>query len=398
MNKTTFVSYARDDRVVVEALVSDLKQIGCRVWFDQELSGGQSWWDRVLKEIRDSEVFVLALTPRSLKSEACLAEFKYAQNLGKAVLPVQLVNLAESPQPVAVAAIQQVDYRSIDKSAVMSLVGALSRLEPSPALPTPLPADPPLPISYRVHMTNEVSKPSLSYNAQLQLMMQLRDNLCDPELSADTRALLRQLQKRPDCSRTVFDDIERILSDTPAQPDPTGSLDSTSQKSNDAAETKTDLLGKVGSLIPALIAIGLVLAVSTAVIHNWLFGPRIEVRATSFDWSPKPVVVGQTVKLTGRYELTYRIRKGWKLDLDEVKGTPLPDVYTALWTIDGQTKPVEDARAVVTGESAQASIEVTFERPGLHSVEFDMRSRKSGSSDAKRKIPTQNIAVLAAPP
>jgi hypothetical protein len=400
MNKKIFVSYAREDKKVVSPLVDDLKGLRHQVWLDEQLSGGQPWWNSILKEIRDCEVFVMTLTPRWPKSPACLAEFEYARNLRKAVLPVKLADLTGCQLPPSVADIHHTDYRLGDKSALKTLVGDLDRLEPSPALPSPLPADPPLPLSYRAKMTEEVSRPSLSHPDQMQLVMQLRYELRDPERGADARALLEQLQKRPDCSKTIFEDIKQVLADTPVQPaDATGSSVSTSQKREDSAKAKPGLLSKIASLIPTLFVIGAVLAGGSAIVYNMLFAPRIEVKATYFDWSPKPVVVGQKVKFTGRYELTYRIRKGWTWDLDEVKGTPLPDLYTALWTIDGQIRRVKDARNdVLSGESAETSIEFTFDQPGLHTVEFDMRAGNFRSSDDKRKIPTQNIAVLAAVP
>src|SRR5215510_5894783 len=83
-----FVSYNRQTKDITKALVEDVKELGHSVWFDQELSGGQAWWDQILAEIRDCEVFVFILDPDALKSIACQSELRYADTLHKPVLPI----------------------------------------------------------------------------------------------------------------------------------------------------------------------------------------------------------------------------------------------------------------------------------------------------------------------
>ena len=81
-----FISYNRQSESTVRTLAEDIKQLGKTVWFDQELSGGQAWWDQILAEIRNCDVFVFVLTTESLNSEACKREYKYAGALGKTIL------------------------------------------------------------------------------------------------------------------------------------------------------------------------------------------------------------------------------------------------------------------------------------------------------------------------
>ena len=73
-----FISYDRAHQDVVKKLVQDFRDDEHETWFDQKLEGGQLWWDTVLSEIRKSEIFVTALTPESLESQACQRELKYA--------------------------------------------------------------------------------------------------------------------------------------------------------------------------------------------------------------------------------------------------------------------------------------------------------------------------------
>src|SRR5215510_4091990 len=83
-----FISYSRESENIARALSQDIQELGHTVWFDQELSGGQVWWDRILAMIRDCSVFVFVLDEAALKSTACKSEFDYADALGKPVLPV----------------------------------------------------------------------------------------------------------------------------------------------------------------------------------------------------------------------------------------------------------------------------------------------------------------------
>ena len=69
-----FLSYARKDAVPVQALVQDLQALGNTVWFDEEVAGGQAWWDLILEQIRHCDVFVFALSPISLDSVSCRRE------------------------------------------------------------------------------------------------------------------------------------------------------------------------------------------------------------------------------------------------------------------------------------------------------------------------------------
>src|SRR5262245_12282761 len=68
--RKVFISYNRDSLNVVKALAEDLAE-SSEPWFDQELTGGQRWWDSILARIRDCDTFVFAMTPDSLESEAC---------------------------------------------------------------------------------------------------------------------------------------------------------------------------------------------------------------------------------------------------------------------------------------------------------------------------------------
>ncbi len=56
-----FISYSSKDRAIVGKLAEDLSALGHDLWYDKELSrtGGQSWWDNILAQIRDHDLINL---------------------------------------------------------------------------------------------------------------------------------------------------------------------------------------------------------------------------------------------------------------------------------------------------------------------------------------------------
>src|SRR5215472_11189301 len=106
-----FISYDRASKDSIEELVRYLRDEDHDVWFDQNLTGGQKWWNDILSAIRECEVFVAALTPEFLESRPCKCERKYASNLQRILLPVRLSD-AVSPDslPADLSELQWVDY------------------------------------------------------------------------------------------------------------------------------------------------------------------------------------------------------------------------------------------------------------------------------------------------
>ncbi|MBZ0319304.1 MAG: TIR domain-containing protein, partial [Anaerolineae bacterium] len=138
--RKVFISYSTRDRVLMERLAHDLEGMGHRVWYDRELQnrGGQSWWDMILEQIRQAELFIFSLTPESLASEPCSREYGYAAALGKQILPVRLAPMKTDMLPPALLQIQWVDYLDAQKGQAI-LIESIDHLPQAPALPSPLP-------------------------------------------------------------------------------------------------------------------------------------------------------------------------------------------------------------------------------------------------------------------
>jgi hypothetical protein len=183
------------------------------VWFDQDLSGGQVWWNQILKTVRDCDVFVFVLNPESLNSTACKREYCYAVDLGKTILPVLVAEgVSTNLLPTALSKIQFVDYRKQDRTAALCLARALTTIPPSEPLPKPLPLPPEAPISYLTSLTEKIETAStLNYEKQSTLLIDLKRSLLEPETTDDTHVLLKRLRKRRDLLASIAGEIDELL-------------------------------------------------------------------------------------------------------------------------------------------------------------------------------------------
>ena len=142
----SFVSYSHVDAEIVGRLERDLEGLGWTAWCDRELSGGQRWWDGILDNIRQCDVFVFAMSTSSLRSAACQRELEYAGALGKPVLPVLVGEpVPDGLLPPVLSETQRVDVRAGDAAAAIALGRALMQVPPAPPLPDPLPEPPAVP-------------------------------------------------------------------------------------------------------------------------------------------------------------------------------------------------------------------------------------------------------------
>lgn len=221
--KRVFMSYGRENIPQAGALAADLSELGNEVWFDKELTGGQAWWDLILTRIRDCDVFVFALSPESLESPACNCEWRYADELGKSILPVLVAGQTDDLLPTRLAEIQYVDYREPDKQAVMRLMRALSALAAPQALPDPLPTPPAVPLSYLGSLREQIQTThALSFEQQSALLVTLKQGLRETKKCDDVRKLLQLFRARADLLARVADEVDELLASTPAQSESAG--------------------------------------------------------------------------------------------------------------------------------------------------------------------------------
>lgn len=219
-----FISYSSQDRSSLEALTTALKRAQQKVWFDQELGGGDAWWSAILEQIRSCDVFIVALSNNWLLSKPSLAELRYAQALNRPILPVR-VGPVDSMRVNPVATLQIIDYQNPTVDAGIQLVTAIHGLAAkAPPLPSPLPEEPPVPFGYITRLGNTLAEKELSPQQQLQLLVELRSGLDedgdDPSARGDIAQLLRMLRLRHDVTYRTRSEIDNVLAEIEAKDKP----------------------------------------------------------------------------------------------------------------------------------------------------------------------------------
>jgi hypothetical protein len=207
-----FISYSRSDGQEVKQIIEDFESLGYKVWFDKELSGGQSWWDRILSEIRNCDLFVFVLSAKSNNSTACNREYTYAFDLNKRILPILVDDVSTNLLPPALTAIHFVDYRDKGRNSVLGLVKALNSLpEPSPP-PDPLPPSPEVPISYLGNLKAEIeTSQTLSFEDQSAILLKLKERLKNEAEEKDVYQLLRKFKQRDELYHRIAEQIDELL-------------------------------------------------------------------------------------------------------------------------------------------------------------------------------------------
>jgi hypothetical protein len=206
-----FISYAREDGLAVQDVRRDVERAGCDVWIDDVLSGGQSWWDVILHQIRGCELFVFALSPASIRSRGCQAELDYALAVKRPVLAVMVKPVSVQLAPQEIADSHIVDYTQRTPESAVALVTSVFGRVAAPPLPDPLPPDPATPMSYMNSYREQIDAAELSYQQQAQLMVALRDHLHDHDTRDVAIQLLTDLRARPDIVERVGRDIDEVL-------------------------------------------------------------------------------------------------------------------------------------------------------------------------------------------
>jgi len=225
-----FISYSSQDRQSLEELTKALKRAQQKFWFDQELGGGDAWWNAILEQIRSCDVFIVALSNNWLQSKPSQAELRYAQALNRPILPVK-VGPVDSVRVNPVSTLQIIDYQNPTVDAGIQLVTAIHALSNKDVpLPSPLPDEPPVPFGYIMRLGNTLAEKELSPQNQLQLLVELRSGLAedgdDPSARSDIAQLLRMLRLRHDVTYRTRSEIDNVLAEIgAAEGDPTATPD-----------------------------------------------------------------------------------------------------------------------------------------------------------------------------
>ncbi len=208
-----FVSYARQDRAVVDSLVADLERLGHQAWYDDDLSGGQAWWNEIVRQIQACDALVFVLSARSAQSEACKIEARYASDLARSIVPLRIdQGVSSRLLPTFLAERQLVNYANRDVDSTIALTRALSSVPSGAVLPDPLPDPPPVPFSYLTDLAARVaSAEPITAEDQWAALMELRGRITDEYQRDDVVGLMRVLRRRSDLLAVVAQDIDQLL-------------------------------------------------------------------------------------------------------------------------------------------------------------------------------------------
>lgn len=84
-----FISYASEDRLKANTLARLFSELGCEVWWDQNLTGGEEWSPTIMDRLRASKCVVVLWSRDSVGKEWVQKEAIEADHLGTLV-PVLL--------------------------------------------------------------------------------------------------------------------------------------------------------------------------------------------------------------------------------------------------------------------------------------------------------------------
>ena len=210
-----FVSYSSRDRAALNNLLSALRRAHEEIWFDEELGAGEVWWHKILENIRECEVFIFAMSANSLDSKPCLAELRYAQQLQKPILPVQIGPIP-SIRVTPLAEVEAIDYQKPTADSGIQLTTAVREAqERAQPLPSPLPEEPPVPFAYLMRLATTITGADLDPRQQSSLLSELKagldDDGDDEAARRDIIQLLCALRDRPDVTYRTRADVDALL-------------------------------------------------------------------------------------------------------------------------------------------------------------------------------------------
>jgi repressor LexA len=204
-----FVSYSGVNKESANNLVKQLKEMGHTVWIDDHLLGGQQWWDEITRKVRECQVFVAGYSPTFFASVFCEAEWSYALQLNRHILPVVLNSIKDSDIPLNLGGIH---YALFNDENPQKLELALQSLSQIPPLPEPMPPPPPRPIPPINKFSEMLRRSELSYKDQNEIVSGLEELISRNHSNKDAKRLLDTLLNRFDVSKRIADKIDEILS------------------------------------------------------------------------------------------------------------------------------------------------------------------------------------------
>lgn len=138
-----FLSYAREDRALVERLAARLEASGYRVWWDRHLAGGAAFAQEIERKIDGALAVVVVWTDAAAQSHWVQEEASAGRDAGKLV-PLRI---GAAQPPMGFRQLHTIDYAETagkpDDAAIAALIADLERLKGAPATPARAPTQAP---------------------------------------------------------------------------------------------------------------------------------------------------------------------------------------------------------------------------------------------------------------
>ncbi|MGX5653415.1 toll/interleukin-1 receptor domain-containing protein [Geodermatophilus nigrescens] len=259
------ISYAREDRAVVDELCDTLRSLGHEPWTDAGAHSGGRWWDEIIGRIQQCDVLLAVTSPASLASKACTLERQYALALDRQLFPVLVAPVSMQGLPSASAQVHFFDYTVRDGPATARLAQSLGQLPRSRPLPHPLPPPPPPPLSYLNLIADRIATLVADPHLQERMVTDLTTGLraSDPEEKATAADLLRRFIEHENSLQGPAERARHALSGAPRQrPAWQGWQAGPPQPGRVARSRVTKVLAWIGGATVGLVALGVWAAVS----------------------------------------------------------------------------------------------------------------------------------------
>ncbi len=132
-----FVSYSRADRDTAREVSDRLAQAGLRVWTDSAIRPGEDFVEAIERGLRDSDVYLLFVSPQFVSSEFSMYELGFAlkqQRSGATIIPVAIGDTDVRVLPSYLRKFHVIDGRGLQAEQIAGKV--LDRLS-NPQAPEP---------------------------------------------------------------------------------------------------------------------------------------------------------------------------------------------------------------------------------------------------------------------
>ncbi|HUN10580.1 MAG TPA: TIR domain-containing protein [Aggregatilineales bacterium] len=124
-----FISYAHEDKAIMQKVRSFLQKAGLKVWTDEEILPGTPYWDRDIEEaVAAVNCMVVILTPNAKTSDGVRTEINLARSNHIPIFPVVALGDPNEYRFYHLAGTQQVDIRINYAEGINRLVKSISRM------------------------------------------------------------------------------------------------------------------------------------------------------------------------------------------------------------------------------------------------------------------------------